>query len=452
MLTAAAKKNTVHRRMLFLLLAFLIVSAVGSWRNSERVSLWFRPKHVEEESKNRNIVSGTGNPGRKNDHRRINQTNHHREQEPSASDLIDNYDYDYCIKHRGTRGRWYINETMGKETFYALGPRSSKWNRVNKNNLSAVYSDNKYAWHDETVDSRGCRPIEPVNKERFCSVIQQLEIQRLFFVGDSLMHLQCNSLLSLLGYQVTDFFSLTKQKVNVTRTTIDCPDYPPIDFRFRRQNLGPNLRLTELSGRDDATRNHRQQFGPEIPFCTDGRGLNASDDGAMGHCPWMEDYVRSSKKTLLVLNQGAHFHSIETFQKSFDLFVQQFNAVAHYDDIVVFRNTAPGHKDCFSVQNKTVFFPNEMTHDIFLDRFATSLYDWNIFDDYNQLARKSLSSMQKSQSMYLNIYNMTILRPDGHSSENDCLHYMLPGPVDFWNHLLFTNLADLATAATAKAS
>jgi len=52
---------------------------------------------------------------------------------------------------------------------------------------------------------------------------------------------------------------------------------------------------------------------------------------------------------------------------------------------------------------------------------------------------------------------MTVLRNDGHLGgeecanepcrenieSNDCFHYFLPGPVDWWNHLLYNNLMDL---------
>jgi len=52
----------------------------------------------------------------------------------------------------------------------------------------------------------------------------------------------------------------------------------------------------------------------------------------------------------------------------------------------------------------------------------------------------------------LDIMPMTILRRDGHISDEfrpatvpdgDCLHYALPGPIDWWNHLLFSNLKDI---------
>lgn len=378
---------------------------------------------------------------------------------------------------------------MGRETFYPLGMRSKKW--LKNVSLSAaaaadqaVYPDNKYAWHDETEDTHGCAPIEAVNKERFCAIMQQLKMQRLFVVGDSLSLLQINSLLSLLGYDVQEFFPHTKkQKPNTTRRTmLECPNYPPIELRYRRENLGPNLRLTELGDdRTDATRKHRMQFGPEIPYCKD-RFNYTIDDGndsssiLPNHCPWMEEYAQSSKRTLLLLNQGAHFHSVDTFRNSFDLFVQQFQTISvttttrrPNNDIVIFRNTAPGHKDCFHVKDDDDLHwrsPPNMTHDKFLDRFGTTLYDWNLFDAYNQHAKQALlEGIIKSQQqtttttqnfqtiLYLNIYNMTVLRPDGHSAANDCLHYTLPSAADFWNHLLFTNLADYAAAvATTMAA
>lgn len=28
---------------------------------------------------------------------------------------------------------------------------------------------------------------------------------------------------------------------------------------------------------------------------------------------------------------------------------------------------------------------------------------------------------------------------------NDCLHYSLPGPIDYWNHLMLSNLVDTAS-------
>jgi len=87
-----------------------------------------------------------------------------------------------------------------------------------------------------------------------------------------------------------------------------------------------------------------------------------------------------------------------------------------------------------------------MTYEKFLQRYSTTLYDWNLFELYNQYAKEAMARNLTSsvKSMYLNVYNMTVLRFDAHVSSTDCLHYMSPGPIDFWNHLLISNLADLA--------
>ena len=154
-------------------------------------------------------------------------------------------------------------------------------------------------------------------------------------------------------------------------------------------------------------------------------------------------------RALLVLNQGAHFHSMKTFADSFDRFVNLFNGIARPGDIVVFRATAPGHRDCWVRRNITI---PEMTHDLFLDLYSTGKYDWNLLDSYNMYAREKMEKDLTPTVMghYLNVYNMTVLRPDQHVSAADCLHYMHPGPIDYWNHLLFTNLADIAKQNSIK--
>ena len=54
----------------------------------------------------------------------------------------------------------------------------------------------------------------------------------------------------------------------------------------------------------------------------------------------------------------------------------------------------------------------------------------------------------------LDVYPMSILRRDGHvggkdcrqcSVANDCFYYSLPGPSDWWNHLMLSNIVDMNT-------
>ena len=66
-------------------------------------------------------------------------------------------------------------------------------------------------------------------------------------------------------------------------------------------------------------------------------------------------------------------------------------------------------------------------------------YSWELVPEYNEYTRRAV---QGTRIKLLDVFPMTILRPDGHRVErkHDCLHYYLPGPPDFWNHLLLTLL------------
>ena len=69
--------------------------------------------------------------------------------------------------------------------------------------------------------------------------------------------------------------------------------------------------------------------------------------------------------------------------------------------------------------------------------------------DERILEQKSLARME-----ILDVFPMTVRRPDGHMADeykspdtkrNDCLHYSLHGPIDWWNHLMLGNLMDIHT-------
>jgi len=383
-----------------------------------------------------------------------------------------------CIEKRGSSGYWFRDEDFGRKTFYALEYRSNKWYRKNKKNSSAIYKGNVFNWRDtslllptstmaeeestqksttnnnHTTDvnhelQNDCQ-IKAVDRTLFCDTMVKLKIGRILMVGDSLMGTQMDSLLTLVNFNVGSGWRRNRDHAikhcGILHNTVQ--------VSFRRENVGANLLANDPLGylENGYTKDDRENFGPENPFCN---GNEETDMGPDDYCPWQLDYNTTSpqlyenntdsKRTLLLLNQGAHFHSTQTFKNSFDNFVDKFNTIARPDDIVVFRSTVPGHKDCYSEFEGSMAI-EEMTHDKFLERFGTDKYDWNLFDEYNRYARDVMVTNLTNtvRSLYLNVYNMTVLRPDEHISKTDCLHYAHPGPIDFWNHLLISNLADLA--------
>jgi hypothetical protein len=99
-----------------------------------------------------------------------------------------------------------------------------------------------------------------------------------------------------------------------------------------------------------------------------------------------------------------------------------------------------------------------------LDGLDARLYNWDLFQYYNAHTKKVVKDWNERQwwnvtsvisykpiMHVLDVYNMTALRRDGHSATGkDCLHYHLPGPVDWWNHLLFAYLEELSRDLTVQ--
>ena len=70
-----------------------------------------------------------------------------------------------------------------------------------------------------------------------------------------------------------------------------------------------------------------------------------------------------------------------------------------------------------------------------------SWYNWGQFQTYGQLWRDAITHLNDGRFVYLNVYNMSLARGDGHYLPNgpprpDCLHTCLPGIVDSWNFIL----------------
>ena len=233
---------------------------------------------------------------------------------------IDNKDsnkrqiLNYCLRHRGTNGRWVVNETFGRETFYATGFRSNKWRRQNINNLSnAVYPGNKFYLVDDTATATAvavasatatatsttaaangvseaatvCPPILPATKSFFDDVIRQkLKIERIMFVGDSLTQLQFGSLLLSTGavtrgaivlgpYKHRQLFVDTDIECgssgsngNITTTSTNTTCRHTLEYVAARENLGPNFGYTLLNRSEFFNRSEYNAYNQQVSTMT----------------------------------------------------------------------------------------------------------------------------------------------------------------------------------------
>ena len=179
--------------------------------------------------------------------------------------------------------------------------------------------------------------------------------------------------------------------------------------------------------------------------------------------PWTKEYLADKKRTILIVNAGAHIHRLESYQAAIDRFIQVFDGLNRANDIVLFRSLVPGHWECGRkglkpFQDFEEYFKDAQDH----PNPNEEVYTWSKFRLYNDYAVRALEKRrfrpsERPQALMevVDVFPMTVLRPDGHCSDefrppsylaNDCLHYTLPGPIDWWTHLAFSHLLDVATA------
>lgn len=231
-------------------------------------------------------------------------------------------------------------------------------------------------------------------------------------------------------------------------TKIQCPGYGAYTLQF--------IRNDELLENDE-------------PVSIDNEQKNCGT-----YCfPWTEEYLKSPERSIVLVNAGAHIHDKKRFEAAIDRFVEVFDDLNRPNDIVLFRTLVPGHWDCKRpglkpFANYAAYLQDVEEHPNPKD----DIYTWGKFTEYNDYAiraldkRRFLSSSSdggqpRALMEVLDVFPMTVLRPDGHCSDEfrppayldtDCLHYTLAGPIDWWSHLAYSHLLDIATAETYLAN
>jgi len=292
-----------------------------------------------------------------------------------------------------------------------------------------------FQW-DETVWAT-C-PIEVMTKENFCAQMDRLGLKRILFVGDHTTMSQAVSLTSILNAN-TDI-SLDPAVVPNFSKTIPCPNHPTFDITYIR-----NDRLEEAGTAPS----------PGTPNC----GPNNDH-----YCyPWSSDYSNYANKQLLIVNTGYHWgDDWEGYIANFQNFVGRIDEIAAANaaraiDILMFRTSIPGHKEC-DLHDTVYGHYREYCPRIVNGAFW---HWWGELPPYNDYAIRIINEWNLLNTVksganieLLDPWYMTVLRPDGHLSGSDagpscnmspqeCMLYSLPGPVDWWNHLLLMQLKDV---------
>ena len=332
-----------------------------------------------------------------------------------------------CVNLRGRLGEWTQDLEYAKHAQYATPLKRFRSFDFTPTPEMPYRLATTYKWDDALC------PVFMTEKDRLCTTLDSLGLSRIYIVGDSLGMQMAQSLWKLLGNE-DDPYTTKAERFQWTRK-VRCPNNRnSFEIVYTRNDL-----LNDNDEKDLHLRiGHRSNCGI-AEFCL----------------PWIRNYAEySSRNTLLITNVGTHVHDIDLFRVYIDSFFDMLDKVRKPNDVIMFRTTPPGHENC---QDATVA-PLRNYDEFVQKHFISDFKSYHLFPTYNKLSEERVRD--RPGIYMLDVVPMTILRPDGHTSgpqkcltckADDCLHYTLPGPTDWWNHLMFSNLISLATSRGSMA-
>jgi len=324
----------------------------------------------------------------------------------SISDVIVVERARFCLKHRGFSGHWDLDWEFGKLHDYSKAVNLFKPAFVATEG-QPVRMATAYVWKDDAC------PYQLVNQQNFCQVLGRLNIDNIVIVGDSLSGATWDAMLWLLGSQ--------PYRLKVGQ------DAPFRDIKCKN-NDGSIVRIQQF-------REYGWPFERKHVF----------------------SYIlNNTTRSVVLWNVGAHHHNYKNFTVGMNETLQAYqNHLGGSNHIAIYRPTVPGHKDCLPRERPRKYdwsIPVNVTpyknYTEYL-KDETTQYTWNLFKDYNAYTQRRINELGLNIH-YMNVFNSTVLRRDGHPGAQDCLHYLNPGPIDWWVHHLYNDLLDFASIEEAE--
>lgn len=222
------------------------------------------------------------------------------------------------------------------------------------------------------------------------------------FVGDSLSYQQWESLVYSSGYEFS---------------------FPAITQRDKIKKMSPTMSLCYNGEKHNATalyiRNDQLMDPPDH-----------SDN--CNYCyPFWEHILNFD---IIVFNRGAHIVSTDKIKKQTIEFSKKLNALLENNNKkspkIYWRTTVPGHPSCG--EHTTPSKRHE-------DELVGNKFGWDVIPEQNGVMVEILSKAIP-ELRFINAEKMTSDRRDRHNSPSDCLHYCVPGPIDWWNQVLLYDI------------
>ena len=294
--------------------------------------------------------------------------------------------------------------------------------------------DAPYPWPTswKWIDKQPHCKMQIMLPEVLCQLLEDFDIDRIGFYGDSLTQQHYESFVNKLGSQYVQLSADNK-----FNSTLLCNS---------TYHQGQGQRLIQLFHKRDAGGQASPPRGNRTEYKIDEE---------------MTSFLTKSTKPVLgIFNIGLHYHKFQWYKEDTEIMLYSLNRINRTQDMYFFRTTAPGHPLC-SPRDARTFNWTKGTRDIPLSSLkdldlTKQKFHWDSFEDYNRYTLESIREYSLNGTLanmhFLDIYNMTALRQDGHGAHRgDCLHYVLPGPLDWWNHFLVTYLHELRKGLKCKA-
>lgn len=367
-----------------------------------------------------------------------------------------------CRTIRGNVGHWVQDFEYATTHQYPVYGSYNKWHVVTQNfrptNATPFRWATTWKWQDDIC------PVPTISMDAFCRVCYRLNLTRILLVGDSLTFQFLFSLLSLLGYP--------PQGRQYTFNGMLQPFYIPCSFSPHHHNnessnnhhTNNNIRTAVVEFAVTLRMFRRSPLG-------DWQYLKQSvDDEKTEQDEYHRFVTTNPNRTAILANTGAWMKSIDEYVEAFDALLTWFDSFGTADGKVLafFRPTMPGHVGCTPLGNATTKETYNWTDPVELhvapygsyEEYVaatsnqTPPYQWDLFESYNEHSKHLLAQRRRQQTTihdpqpldirWLNVYNSSILRRDGHVGFGDCMHYSVPGPIDWWVHFFFAMLLDAA--------
>jgi len=351
-----------------------------------------------------------------------------------------------CTTKRGSNGKWVQDWAYAKRFTYELEGSYTNWHVASQKFQPTREQPYRLATSWRWEDYR-C-PVMEISLLGFCHVAAKLDVTRILILGDSLSIQFGISFLSLLRFpprgRRTSFNGILKQfTVPCTNTSFENETKQLISFNvdlliYRRSPIGDFEYLNHESYSNGTLANDQRTFVENNP----NRTVIIANTGA-----WMKGMG----------NYTFAFHSILNWIDSFP--------DANSKILAFYRPTIPGHFKCkpnapnittpaeFNWTEPVQQSPYDDYSDYLLDTQMIlssddriEKYNWLDFESYNRYSHQFIENRtEDSLKIYwLNIFNSSVLRQDGHVGFGDCLHYYHPGPTDWWVHFFYSMLWDVA--------